>query len=66
MEANAQGVETIKSILQVYEESSGQMINRDKSSVMFSANARRRTKNFLLRSLKFGVVGGMTPVGSRD
>jgi hypothetical protein len=39
LEANIQGVETIKSILQIYEECSGQMINRDKSSVMFSSNA---------------------------
>jgi hypothetical protein len=37
--------------LQIYEEGSGQMINREKSSVMFSSNARRRTKNQLLQAL---------------
>jgi hypothetical protein len=54
LEATTEGVETVKSILQIYEESSGQMINRDKSSVMFSANAKRSTKYLLLQSLELG------------
>jgi hypothetical protein len=54
MEANVQSVETIKSILQIYEEGSGQMINRDKSSVMFSSNAKRYAKNLLLQCLELG------------
>jgi hypothetical protein len=31
LEANVQGVETVKFILQTYEEGSGQMVNREKS-----------------------------------
>jgi hypothetical protein len=54
MEANIQGVETINYILQVYEEGSGQMINREKSSVMFSSNTRRSTKNLILQALGLG------------
>jgi hypothetical protein len=54
LEANIQNVETVKSILQTYEECSGQMINRDKSSVMFSSNAKRSAKNFLLQALELG------------
>jgi hypothetical protein len=54
VEANVQGVETIKSILPVYEEGSGQMINREKSSVMFSRNATRTTTKLLLQSLELG------------
>ena len=50
-----QGVETINSILQIYEEGSGQMINKEKSSVMFSANANRSTKNLLLQALELGL-----------
>jgi hypothetical protein len=44
LEASVQTAEVIKSILQVYEECSGHMINRDKSSVMFSSNARNSIK----------------------
>jgi hypothetical protein len=54
LEATVNGVETVKSILRTYEESSGQMINRDKSSVMFSNNAKRNTKNLLLQNLELG------------
>ena len=54
MEANLQSVETINSILQIYEEGSGQMINRDKSSVMFSPNITRNMKNLLLQVLGLG------------
>jgi hypothetical protein len=48
VEATAEGVEKINSILQIYAEGSGQVINREKSSVMFSANARMRVKRRLL------------------
>jgi hypothetical protein len=54
LEANIQCVEIIRSILQTYEECSGQMINREKSSVMFSSNAKRNTKNLLLQALGLG------------
>jgi hypothetical protein len=54
LEANVQSVQTVKAILQTYEECSGQVINRDKSSVMFSMNAKRSTKNLLLQSLELG------------
>ena len=54
LEANVQAVDTINSILQVYEEGSGQMINREKSSVMFSSKANRSTKNLLLQALGLG------------
>jgi hypothetical protein len=39
-------------ILQMHEECWGQMINREKSSVMFSANARSNAKNLLLQALE--------------
>jgi hypothetical protein len=54
LEANIQCVEIIRSILQTYEECSGQMINQEKSSVMFSSNAKRNTKNLLLQALELG------------
>jgi hypothetical protein len=54
LEANVQGVEAVKSILRIYEEGSGQMINREKSSVMFSSNAKRNIKNLLLQRLELG------------
>jgi hypothetical protein len=54
LEANVQRVQTIKSILQVYEEGFGQMINMEQSLVMFSRNAKWNTKNLLLQSLELG------------
>jgi hypothetical protein len=51
VEATVQGVEKINSILHIYAEGSGQLINRDKSSVMFSANVKRNTKRALLQAL---------------
>jgi hypothetical protein len=56
--ASVQTVEVIKSILQVYEECSGQMINRDKSSVMFSSNARNSIKNLQALELGSEATGG--------
>lgn len=54
MEATLQSVQAISEILQVYEESSGQVINREKSSVMFSSNAKQSAKNLLLQELQLG------------
>jgi hypothetical protein len=38
----------------MHEKCWGQMINREKSSVMFSANARSNAKNLLLQALEIG------------
>ena len=38
----------------MYEEGSGQMINKEKPSVVFSSNASRSTKNLLLQTLELG------------
>jgi hypothetical protein len=43
LEATKEGAVAINSILQRYEEASGQVINRDKSAILFSNNTPRRT-----------------------
>ena len=52
LEANVQNVETVKSILQTYEECSSQGIDRDKSSVMFISNTKRNMKIFVATSVR--------------
>ncbi|XP_020177948.1 uncharacterized protein [Aegilops tauschii subsp. strangulata] len=54
LEATTQGVQPINSILHEYEECSGQVINREKSSVMFSSNDKQSCKNLLLQELQLG------------
>lgn len=54
VEASLQSVQTINAILQTYEECSGQVINLEKSSVMFSANASQSFKNLILQELQLG------------
>jgi hypothetical protein len=55
MEANEASATAIKSILQEYEESSGQVINMEKSSVMFSRNTPRRGKERIMHVLGLGL-----------
>jgi hypothetical protein len=55
MEANEASATAIKSILQEYEESSGQVINMEKSSVMFSRNTPRRGKERIMQVLGLGL-----------
>ena len=51
MEATEESVAVVNDILEIYEKGSGQNINRDKSSVLFSKNTSRQTKEFLLQLL---------------
>jgi hypothetical protein len=55
MEANEASATAIKSILQEYEESSGQVINMEKSSVMFSRNTPRWGKERIMQVLGLGL-----------
>jgi hypothetical protein len=44
MRAKAGDAQELKHILQVYEDASGQVINRDKSSILFSPNTNERIR----------------------
>jgi hypothetical protein len=55
VEANGTSAAAINSILQIYEECSGQAINREKSSVMFSANTPRQKKETIMQCLGLGL-----------
>jgi hypothetical protein len=52
MEASTESAAEINSILCQYEEASGQIINRDKSTILFSNNTSRRKKEAVM-----GVLG---------
>jgi hypothetical protein len=52
LEASVESAAEINTILRNYEEASGQVINRDKSSILFSANTPRRKKEAIM-----GVLG---------
>jgi hypothetical protein len=52
MKANASNATKLQQILALYESQSGQMINKDKSSAMFSKGTNRRAKQEVL-----GVLG---------
>lgn len=56
VEATIQGVQAIESILRNFEECSGQIINTEKSSVMFSANASQTFKNLMMQELHLGTT----------
>lgn len=53
LEATAESAAAVNAILQAYEEASGQVINREKSSILFSKNCSRRLKESIL--LAFGL-----------
>jgi hypothetical protein len=55
MEANAESAAVVNSILQMYEASSGQVINREKSSIMFSPNTPRWAKEIIMQTLGLGL-----------
>lgn len=44
MRARASDAQELKHILQVYEDASGQVINRDKSSILFSPNTNENIR----------------------
>jgi hypothetical protein len=50
-EADHDGAEEINAILQVYEAMSGQVINREKSSILFSRNTNRQKKEEIMQLL---------------
>jgi hypothetical protein len=50
-EADNEGAATINAILQTYEAMSGQVVNRDKSSILFSRNTPRRKKEEVMHTL---------------
>ena len=51
MRATASDAQELKRILEVYERASGQVINKDKSSVMFSPNTRQEERGQVRSSL---------------
>ena len=51
-EANPQDALAINAILQTYELWSGQMVNRDKSSILFSRNTPRAKKEEIMQILE--------------
>jgi hypothetical protein len=57
LEASTESAATVNAILQAYEAASGQVINREKSSILFSKNCSRRLKESIL--LAFGLRAEM-------
>lgn len=57
MEANANAVEEVNRILHIYEACSGQMINKEKSAIMFSKNTEERKRNEMKRILGINIEG---------
>ena len=51
MKASVQSAQHLQNILKLYEDGSGQMINVDKSSIMFSKNTKRRARKETMRKL---------------
>jgi hypothetical protein len=51
LEANEGAAQTVNNILQVYEACSGQVINRDKSAIMFSTNTSRAIRGTVMQTL---------------
>ena len=49
--ANGEDAQQLQSLLQVYEQCSGQKINKDKTAVMFSANVREEDKQEVMNAL---------------
>lgn len=48
IEASEEGASEISRILQVYEVGSGQIVNRDKLSIMFNKNTKTTAKNAVM------------------
>lgn len=48
---NGEVAQQLQSLLQVYEQCSGQMINKDKSAIMSSANARSEKNQEVMNAL---------------
>ena len=51
MRARASDAQELRHILEVYERASGQVINKDKSSIMFSPNTRQEERGQVRSSL---------------
>ena len=57
IQANKESVQEVNRILNTYEASSGQMVNKEKSSIQFSRNARKEDKLDLMRQLNIQKEG---------
>ena len=57
IEANRESVREINRILNIYEASSGQTVNKDKSAIQFSTNAREEDKSDLMSQLNIHKEG---------
>ena len=55
LKANEPSANHLQYVLSLYEDCSGQTINMEKSSVMFSQNAKRAEKQALMSALDIGV-----------
>jgi len=49
--ANGSDAQHVQGILDLYEECSGQMINKEKSAIMFSPNTRSDVRESVMRAL---------------
>ena len=54
MRARESDARELRHILEVYERASGQVINRDKSSIMFSPNTSHQVRNSVGSDLSIG------------
>jgi hypothetical protein len=70
MRARNEEADELKRILEVYERASGQMINKDKSSILFSPNTKRTVRVQMKATLAIsqekwgeGALGYLFPLG---
>jgi hypothetical protein len=57
MEANASNAQEVNRILEIYESCSGQMINKEKSSILYSRNTKQWQKDEVRKALHISVEG---------
>jgi len=60
LKATTKGARSLQHILELYEEVSGQMINKDKTSIMFSPNTPQQIRNLILSEL------GITSIANNE
>jgi hypothetical protein len=56
-EANERNSQTVRSILDTYEACSGQVINKDKSSILFSKNTKQRHRTEVMNIMQISSEG---------
>jgi hypothetical protein len=56
-EANERNAQTVRSILDTYEACSGQVINKDKSSILFSKNTKQRHRTEVMNIMQISSEG---------